>query len=84
MDSILVDTNSNTFLITKSDSIIYENFPENLKTGTLHPSFSIAKSYVGTLVDTAIDKGIITSAEDFVIKYLPELEKNDSRFKNQL
>lgn len=81
VDSVLVNTNTNAFLIIKNDSIIYENFAENLNTSTLHPSFSIAKSYVGTLMGIAIDKGIISSAEDLVIKYLPELEKNDSRFK---
>jgi len=81
LDSTLANTNTNAFLVIRNDSIIYEHFAENLTANTLHPSFSVAKSYVGTLVGIAIDKGIISSAEDLVIKYLPDLEKNDSRFK---
>jgi len=81
IDSMLMNTNTNAFLIIKNDSIIYENFARNLTSNTLHPSFSAAKSYIGTLMGIAIDKGIVSSAEDLVIKYLPELEKNDVRFR---
>ena len=80
LDSMLPNTNTNAFLVIKNDSIIYERYAEKLNANTLHPSFSVAKSYIGALVGIAIDKGIITSAEDLVIKYLPELEKNDTRF----
>lgn len=81
LDSALQRTNTNAFLVIKNDSIIYENFAEKVNYGTLHPSFSVAKSYIGTLVGIAIDKGIIASANDLVIKYMPELEKNDARFR---
>lgn len=80
LDSALQQTNTNAFLVIKNDSIIYENFASNVNYNTLHPSFSVAKSYIGTLVGIAIDKGIIASANDLVIKYLPELKKNDARF----
>lgn len=80
LDSQLVNTNTNAFLVIKNDSIIYQQFAENLNANTLHPSFSVAKSYIGTLIGIAIDKGIVTSANDLVIKYLPEFEKNDPRF----
>lgn len=81
LDSMLTQTNTNAFLVIKNDSIIYEHFAENTDAQTLHPSFSVAKSYVGTLTGVAIDKGIIHSANDLVIKYIPELEKNDVRFR---
>lgn len=81
IDSMLVNTNTNAFLVIKNDSIIYQNFAASVTETTLHPSFSLAKSYVGTLTGIAIDKGIIHSADDLVINYLPEIEKNDSRFK---
>jgi CubicO group peptidase (beta-lactamase class C family) len=80
LDTMLPNTNTNAFLVIKNDSIIYEHYAEKLNSNTLHPSFSVAKSYIGTLVGIAIDKGIIASADDLVIKYLPELEKNDARF----
>lgn len=81
LDSMLVNTNTNAFLVIKNDSIIYEHYAAQTNAQTLHPSFSIAKSYIGTLTGIAIDKGIIHSANDLVINYLPELEKNDPRFK---
>ena len=81
LDSMLMHTNTNAFLVIKNDSIIYEHFAENSNAQTLHPSFSVAKSYIGTLTGIAIDKGIIHSADDLVIKYIPELEKNDGRFR---
>lgn len=81
LDSALQQTNTHAFLVIKNDSIIYENFAQNVNYGTLHPSFSVAKSYIGTLIGMAIDKGIIASTNDLVIKYMPELEKNDRRFR---
>lgn len=81
LDSILVNTNTNAFMVIKNDSIIYERFAENLNANTLHPSFSVAKSYVGTLVGIAVDKGWIANTNELVIKYLPALEKNDPRFR---
>ena len=81
LDSMLVQTNTNAFLVIKNDSLIYEHFAEQTNAQTLHPSFSVAKSYTGTLMGIAIDKGIIQSSKDLVIKYLPELEKNDVRFR---
>lgn len=81
LDTMLLQTNTNAFLVIKNDSIIYANFATNVNYNTLHPSFSVAKSYIGTLVGIAVDKGIIASTNDLVIKYLPELEKNDVRFK---
>lgn len=80
LDTQLINTNTNAFLVIKNDSIIYERYAEKLNANTLHPSFSVAKSYIGTLVGIAIDKGLITAADDLVIKYLPELRKNDARF----
>lgn len=80
LDSALQQTNTNAFLVIKNDSIIYENFASNINYSTLHPSFSVAKSYIGTLVGIAIDKGMIASTNDLVVKYIPELKKNDARF----
>jgi len=81
LDSMLENSNTNAFLVIKNDSIIYEKFADRLNKNTLHPSFSVAKSYIGTLIGIAIDKGIIRSSEDLVIKYYPELERNDERFR---
>lgn len=81
LDTFLNRSNTNAFLIIKNDTLVYERYADHVNESTLHPSFSLAKSFVATLIGIAIDKGIISSTNDLVIKYLPELEKNDGRFK---
>jgi hypothetical protein len=44
-------------------------------------SFSVAKSFVSTLVGIAIDEGPIGSVEDPVTEYLPTLTARDPRFE---
>jgi CubicO group peptidase (beta-lactamase class C family) len=51
--------------VIKNDTVIYERFAENMDENTLHPSFSVAKSFVATLVGIAIDKKIIQSSGRF-------------------
>jgi len=80
LDTSLKDTKTNVFLVIKNDSIIYQYLSEEKALTTKQPSFSVAKSFVGTLVGIAIDKGEIKSTSELVIKYLPELAKNDERF----
>lgn len=81
LDTFLKRSNTNAFIIIKNDTIIYERYEDQVNQNTLHPSFSVAKSFVATLMGIAVDQGIISSPNDLVIKYLPELEKNDHRFK---
>ncbi len=82
LDSSLVGTKTNVFLVIKNDSIIYQYLSEgNTLVAVRQPSFSMAKSFVGTLVGMSVDRGEIKSTEELVIDYLPELAKNDERFK---
>lgn len=80
LDSNLIGTKTKVFLVIKNDSIIYEYLSKGENLNHLQASFSMSKSYVGTLMGIAIDKGYIKSTEELVIKYLPGLAKNDSRF----
>lgn len=80
LDTSLKNTKTNVFLVIKNDSIIYQYLSEEKALTTKQPSFSVAKSFVGTLVGIAIDRGEIKSTAELVIKYLPELAKNDERF----
>ena len=80
LDTSLIDTKTSAFIVIKNDSIIYQHLAEDTYLQAKQPSFSIAKSFVGTLVGIAVDRGQIKSTNDLVIKYLPELAKNDERF----
>ncbi|WP_293299390.1 serine hydrolase [Pedobacter sp. UBA4863] len=80
LDTSLIGTKTNVFLVIKNDSIIYQYLSEKTSLATRQPSFSMAKSFVGTLVGISVDRGEIKSTGELVIKYLPELAKNDERF----
>lgn len=81
LDTSLIGTKTNVFLVIKNDSIIYQYLSEGNSLAAKQPSFSMAKSFVGTLVGIAVDRGEIKSTDELVIKYLPELAKNDERFQ---
>jgi len=80
LDTSLIGTKTNVFLVIKNDSIIYQHLSEGNSLAVKQPSFSMAKSFVGTLFGISVDRGEIKSTDELVIKYLPELAKNDERF----
>lgn len=81
IDTSLRETKTNVFLVIKNDSIIYQYLAEGTDLAAKQPSFSMAKSFVGTLIGIAVDQGKIKSTNELVIKYLPELAKNDERYQ---
>ncbi|MFS8082232.1 MAG: serine hydrolase domain-containing protein, partial [Ginsengibacter sp.] len=80
LDSVLADTYTAAFLIIRNDSIIYEKYFDGFGEQSILPSFSVAKSFVGTLVGIASDEGKI-SVNASITDYIPELKKNDPRFE---
>jgi CubicO group peptidase (beta-lactamase class C family) len=80
LDTGLLGTKTNVFLVIKNDSIIYQYLSEGTSLAAKQPSFSMAKSFVGTLVGMSVDRREIKSTDELVISYLPELAKNDERF----
>lgn len=80
LDTILTNTNTAAFLVIRNDSIIYENYFNGFNKESLLPSFSVAKSFVGTLTGIAVQEGKI-SLDASITQYIPELKKNDPRFE---
>ncbi|MFD1257056.1 serine hydrolase domain-containing protein [Mucilaginibacter terrae] len=78
LDTFLNRTNTDAFVVISHDTILYENYPTGNATAT-HPSFSIAKSFIGTLIGIAVDRRLISSTNKPVIDYFPGLAKNDTR-----
>jgi CubicO group peptidase (beta-lactamase class C family) len=81
LDTGLIGTKTNVFLVIKNDSIIYQYLSEGNSLAARQPSFSMAKSFVGTLVGMSVDRGELKSTDELVTNYLPELAENDERFK---
>lgn len=82
LDSLLIGSNRYAMLVIQNDSIIYEFYNHKIADTTLLPSFSVAKSYVSTLIAIALEEGKIKSLNEPITNYLPELLKRDSRFSN--
>lgn len=80
LDTSLINSRSAAFLVIRNDSIIYENYFNGFKKQSLLPSFSVAKSFVGTLISIAIEEGKIRSAYDPITNYLPQLMKRNNAF----
>jgi CubicO group peptidase (beta-lactamase class C family) len=69
------------FVVVDEDRLVYERYFEGSGRQTLQTSFSVAKSFVSTLVSIAVDEGLIGSISDPVTEYLPELAERDPRFE---
>lgn len=82
LDKELAGSLTAAFLVIRNDSIIYENYFNDFSRSSLLPSFSVAKSFVSTLVEIARKEGKIISLHEPVTNYIPELLKNDRRFSH--
>ena len=60
-------------LVLKDGKIAYEHYDFGVTPNTKWMSMSVAKSFVSTLVGAAVKDGYITSLNDPVTKYLPQL-----------
>ncbi|GGG36601.1 hypothetical protein GCM10011344_41810 [Dokdonia pacifica] len=73
-ENVLEKSGTTAFLVIKDDQILYEKYFDEYTKATDHPSFSVSKSFVSALIGIAIQEGHITSLEDPIRKYLPELD----------
>ena len=80
LDTNLAKSLTAAFLVIRNDSIIYEHYFNGFNGQSLLPSFSVAKSFVGTLIGVALQEGSIKSTSEPITNYLPELLKRDTRF----
>lgn len=61
-------------IVLKDGKIVFERYWQGADAGSRFASWSMAKSFVSTLVGFAIGDGLIRSVEDPVTDYLPELK----------
>jgi CubicO group peptidase (beta-lactamase class C family) len=74
---MLVDKESEAFLVIKNDSIRYEEFWDKHNENTVSNSFSVAKSIVGILIGIASDEGLL-NINDPVGKYLKQFSEGEN------
>jgi len=64
-------------LVIRHGKLVYERYFAGTGAATPHPSWSLAKSYSGTLVGVAIDRGDIHGLDDKVADYVPDWQGTD-------
>jgi CubicO group peptidase (beta-lactamase class C family) len=70
---VLLKHNTEAFLLIRNDTVLYEYYRKPSTANDLHPSYSIAKSFVSALTGIAVSEGFIKNINDPVTTYLPEL-----------
>lgn len=80
LESFLTSSGTQAFIVIRDDTILYEHYFNGSHRDSILTSFSAAKSFVSTLVGIAIADGAITSLDDPITRYLPELAARDPRF----
>jgi len=82
LDTNLSDSKTYAFLVIRNDSILYEKYFDNLTFTQQLPSFSVAKSFISTLIGIAIDEGKIHDVHESITQYIPSLAARDKRFNS--
>lgn len=70
---VIKNTGTTAFLFIRNDSLLYETYDNGYDRASINTSFSTAKSITSLLLGKAIDDGYITTEDDKVTTYLPEL-----------
>ena len=81
LDDFLKTTGTISFLIIRNDSILFERYYKGHGQSRISTVFSISKSVTSLLTGLAIDEGYISSVQDTVTKYIPELKKKADGFQ---
>jgi CubicO group peptidase (beta-lactamase class C family) len=79
-ETFLERSQTTAFLVLQNDTIVYERYFNGFNKNSIFTSFSVAKSFVSTLIGTAIEDGYIKCDTDRITTYIPELLTKDSRF----
>lgn len=81
-DTFLADSHTQAFIVIQDGAILYETYPNGLSRDSMVTSFSVAKSFTSALIGIAIEEGYISSVNDPITTYLPELAARDPRFSD--
>lgn len=81
-DSFLDDTETQAFIVLQDGEVLYERYLNETQRDSIVTSFSVAKSFASALVGIAIEEGYISSVDDPITDYLPELAERDPRFNS--
>jgi len=72
-DEMLEANGTRAFVVVRDDRVVYERYFDGVTASTLLADFSISKTYAALLVGCAIDDGLLGSASDRLVRYVPEV-----------
>jgi CubicO group peptidase (beta-lactamase class C family) len=74
LEEALESTSTNALVVVKDGNVVFETYRNGSDENTRFLTFSVAKSYVSTLIGLALADGSIESLDDKVTDYLPEMK----------
>ncbi len=77
LEKQITDIKTVAFLAIQNDSILYEKYWNGYSDSSLSGAFSMAKSFVSTLIGIAIQEGKIKSLDEPVGDFLPEFKTDE-------
>jgi CubicO group peptidase (beta-lactamase class C family) len=80
LDEFLEERSTRAFLVLHRGRLVYERYFNGGSRKELETSFSVAKSFLSTLIGIAIEEGAISGLDEPITRRLPELEERDRRF----
>jgi CubicO group peptidase (beta-lactamase class C family) len=79
-DAFLVENGTTAFIVLRGDRVLREDYYNGSSREAVQTSFSVAKSFMSTLIGIAIDQGLIEAVDDPITAYIPELGERDDNF----
>jgi CubicO group peptidase (beta-lactamase class C family) len=67
--------------VTKNNSLVYEHYFNKKTAAELFNDQSLTKSIISILIGIAIDKGFISTLDEKIIRFFPELKKDQDQRK---
>ena len=80
LDYFLKKTATTAFLVIRNDSILFERYYRGYDRAKISTIFSVSKSITSLIVGLAVDDSSISSVQDPITKYIPELKGKDPKF----
>ena len=72
LHELIERTDTAAFMVIRDDKIVMQVYQDS-EDSTPNTSFSVAKSFDSALIGAAIEDGFITSVDDPITKYIPEI-----------
>ena len=82
LDAFMQEANSSSLLVMKDGELIYEKYYNGYDAASFQAVASVSKALGSIALGRAIETGKISSIDDPITKYVPELLSKDKRFAN--